>query len=122
MKNVKMKTRLIVGFCIPVLLNLINVIYGIIAMEKVAEVESALEKKYADTAAYLSIALLVVSTIIVLALATSIIRAISKSVGQLSNAAKDIALGRVNNLKLEKYANDEFGDLVDEYTKVIDNI
>ena len=43
------------------------------------------------------------------------------SVRQLSDAAKDIAMGRVD-IELVKHNNDEFGDLVDEYKQVIGNI
>ena len=53
--------------------------------------------------------------------ALALIKVIEKSVAQLSDAAKEIAKGRVD-IKLVKYNNDEFGELVDEYTKVIENI
>ena len=122
MKNVKIKTRLIGGFAIPVLLTLLNVIFGIVAMEAVANVEAELEERYANISAGISIALLILSVLITVAIAVSIIKAITKSIKQLSNAAKEIALGRVNNIEMEKYANDEFGELIDEYGKVINNI
>ncbi|MDE7404356.1 MAG: methyl-accepting chemotaxis protein, partial [Lachnospiraceae bacterium] len=122
MKNVKIKTRLIGGFAIPVLLTLLNVIFGIVAMEAVANVEAELEERYANISAGISIALLILSVLITVAIAVSIIKAITKSIKQLSNAAKEIALGRVNNIEMTKYANDEFGELIDEYGKVINNI
>ena len=122
MKNVKIKTRLIVGFAVPIFLTLLNVIFGIIAMEAVANVEAEMEKRYANISAGISIGLLILSVLITEIIAVSIIKIISKSVRQLSNAAKEIALGRVNNIEMEKYANDEFGELIDEYGKVINNI
>ncbi len=69
-----------------------------------------------------SVAFLVVSVIITLIISTALIRVIAESVRQLSDAAKEIAFGRVNGLTMNKRGNDEFGELVDEYTKVIDNI
>ena len=54
-------------------------------------------------------------------IALVLIRTIEKSVKQLSDAAKEIAKGRVD-IHMEKYNNDEFGELVDEYTRVIENI
>ncbi|MDE7444919.1 MAG: methyl-accepting chemotaxis protein [Lachnospiraceae bacterium] len=122
MKNVKIKTRLIVGFAVPIFLTLLNVIFGIIAMEAVANVEAEMEKRYANISAGISIGLLILSVLITEIIAVSIIKIISKSIRQLSNAAKEIALGRVNNIEMEKYANDEFGELIDEYGKVINNI
>ena len=44
----------------------------------------------------------------------------SSSRALIAAAAKEIAFGRVNGLTLNKRGNDEFGELVDEYTKVID--
>lgn len=79
-------------------------------------------KKTMDQANLVSIVLLVISVIITLSISTALIKAIARSVKQLSDAAKDIALGRVNNINMVKYANDEFGELVDEYKKVIENI
>ncbi len=70
----------------------------------------------------INIVLLVISVTITLIISTALIKTIARSVRQLSDAAKEIAMGHVNNLELTKYSNDEFGDLVDEYTTVIDNI
>ena len=122
MKNLKMKTRLIIGFTTPVILTFLNVVFGIIAMEAVANVEAEMEERYANISAGISIALLVISILITMLIGFSIIKAINKSIMQLSSAAKEIALGRVNNIEMVKYANDEFGELIDEYGKVINNI
>ncbi len=70
----------------------------------------------------INIVLLIVSVVITLVISTALIKTIAQSVHQLSDAAKEIAQGRVSNLELKKHSNDEFGDLVDEYTMVIDNI
>ena len=122
MKNVKMKVRLIGAFGVVLLLTVINVIFGIVAMEKVSHTEAELEQKYANSAAIFSVVILSISILITVVIAASIIKAIDKSVKQLSYAAGEIALGRISNLKLVKYANDEFGELVDEYEKVVNNI
>ena len=122
MKNVKMKVRLIGAFGVVLLLTVINVIFGIVAMEKVSHTEAELEQKYANSAAIFSVVILAISILITVVIAASIIKAIDKSVKQLSYAAGEIALGRISNLKLVKYANDEFGELVDEYEKVVNNI
>ena len=52
----------------------------------------------------------------------SVKSALKLSSTRLSDAAKLIAMGQVNKIKMVKYNNDEFGELVDEYTIVIDNI
>lgn len=167
MKNVKIKVRLIGAFALILVLMLFNVIFGIMAMENVAnqaqfmpqdEIEGiisavnrvsensaedkelvALGKKisealsgaekaeqtasrFATTASYISVGILVISALVTVAISLSIVKEITKSINQLSNAAGSMALGQVANLTLEKRGNNEFGELIDEYQKVINNI
>ena len=161
MKNMKMKTKMILGFAVPIILSLINVMVGMFSVRNIEATVGVMQTEefktitqtmeeigadeakakvltdtltasmsddnamIANTAAIsnvISIVLIAVSILISLIIAFSLIKAIARSVAQLSDAAKEIALGRVNNIELVKYANDEFGELVDEYKKVIDNI
>lgn len=119
MKDMKMKTKLIIGFAIPMVLTIINVVIGNIVTSNVIKVEN--KERYAMNSSILTTGLAVVSILITLYVALLLIKAIEKSVVQLSDAAKEIAMGRVN-INMVKYNNDEFGDLVDEYNKVIENI
>ncbi len=119
MKNMKMKTRLIVGFAIPVLIILINIIVGDLSTKKAAETHNI--DSYLVYSTIFTIALGVVSALIVFFIALSLTKAINSSLTKLSNAAKDIAAGRVD-IELVKEREDEFGELVDEYNKVIDNM
>ena len=75
----------------------------------------------ASTSRLINFAFVAVSAILVIIMALSLIKMIVKSVNQLSNAAKEIAMGHTD-IEMVKYNNDEFGELVDEYNKVIDNI
>lgn len=122
MKNVTMKTRLIGGFFIPIILTTINVIFGVMSMQNVAKAYDAERAVvYANRAAAFAVVVLILSIIVTLAVALSIIKAIVRSVSQLSDAAQEIALGHVD-VRMTKYANDEFGTLVDEYGQVINNM
>ncbi len=160
MKNMKMKTKMILGFAIPIILAIINVLVGmssvrsitsnVIAMqeEEVVTIQKTMEEIGADeTKAQMvidaitaiktedltniqnsanlsniaSCVLIVVSVLISVIIAASLIKAIKKAVNQLSKAAKEIAQGHVD-IKLVKYNNDEFGELVDSYKEVIDNV
>ena len=162
MKNMKMRTKLILGFSLPVLLTILTVVVSMFitteCVDIVAEMNEAgaeelhqhfLEHEEITDAVsaelmevvnsgkdsrvermrsimqisnWISFGILAVSVIITVLVGLALIKAIMRSVRQLSAAAKEIALGRVNNIEMTKYNNDEFGDLVDEYTKVIDNI
>lgn len=160
MKDMKMKTKMILGFAIPIILAIINVILGMSSIsrinrivtdsqqseiatiqEKMDEIGADEEKaefvidaineiktdqvdsiaSQATNSNIFSAALIAISVVISVVIAVSLIKAINKSVTQLSNAATDIAMGRVD-IQMVKYNNDEFGELVDKYTEVIENI
>ena len=122
MKNMKMKTKMIIGFAIPIVLTLINIIFGDLTTKAATGItDPAQQEIYVRNCAIFTAVLAVVSVMVTVVVALALIRIVEKSVAQLSSAAKDIAVGRVD-IHMEKYNNDEFGDLVDEYTKVIDNI
>lgn len=122
MKNMKMKTKLILGFLIPIAITIINIIIGDLSTKRAARiVDPASQESYIVNAAIFTAAFAAVSVIITIWIALLLIRTIEKSVKQLSDAAKDIAVGRVD-INMVKYNNDEFGELVDEYNEVINNI
>ncbi len=119
MKNLKIRTKLLIGFLIPVLLMIVNVLVENAAMRGLKQAEDT--EAYIESYLVVSGVLIAVSILIILVYAAFVIRTIRISVNELSSAAKDIALGKVD-IKMEKHNNDEFGGLVDEYTKVIENI
>lgn len=160
MKDMKMKTKMIIGFAIPSIFIIINVILGMSSIRNIsgevadmqgeqlesikstmqeiganeekasivadaikAEQETGMEHihKLTTNSNLFSLALVVLSVLATVVLSLNLIKAINKSVTQLSRAAKEIASGRVD-VQMVKYHNDEFGELVDEYTKVINNI
>lgn len=160
MKNMKMKTKMIIGFAIPIILTIINVLVGISSVRRIqstiGEMQTdeftaitakmqeigadetkakvvtdtlqtlltdgnAVITRTANISNLVSVGMIVASIVVTLVIAYSLIKTINRSVAQLSRAASEIAMGRVN-VEMVKYNNDEFGDLVDEYSKVIDNI
>ena len=160
MKNMKIKTKLILGFAIPVLLTMITVLLSIWitkdCVKTLAQMneESAVElnehfhenlndeqsaelmqivnegkdhriermESLMGIANLISAGLLAVAVILTLIISTALIKVIMRSIRDLSSAAQEIAMGRVNDIQLQKYNNDEFGELIDEYIQVIDNI
>ncbi len=160
MKDMKMRTKMIIGFVVPTIFIIINVLIGMSAIgdisdkvadmqkQEITEIEQTMRdigadeakaqllidaisesqssafnsvKTLANRSNLFSLGMVIISVLITSFLSTSLIKAIRKSVSQLSNAAKDIAAGRVD-IEMVKYNNDEFGELVDEYTKVINNM
>ncbi len=160
MKDMKIKTKMILGFAIPIILAIINVLVGMSSVstitndvldmqeKEVTTINKTMEEigadetkaqilidtitssktddmsdilRTANVSNILSGALIIISVIISLLIAFSLIKIINKSVAQLSQAASDIAMGRVE-IEMIKYHNDEFGELIDKYTEVINNI
>ena len=119
MKDMKMKTKTILGFAIPIVLTIFNVILGNMAAKRVLIVENP--ENYLNNSAIFTSIVAVISAIITIVIASALIKAIDKNVGQFYEAAKVIAMGRVD-VNLVRYHDDEFGALVDEYTKVVENI
>lgn len=121
MKNVKIKTRLIGGFAVPAVLIIILVVLADSTMEKLATIDPAKEKSYADNATIFMSAIAGVAVIVSIMIGISIVKDINKSLIKITDASKKIALGQVD-VDLVKDSNNEFGALIDEYKSVIDNI
>ncbi|MCX4354318.1 MAG: methyl-accepting chemotaxis protein [Lachnospiraceae bacterium] len=119
MKDMKMKTKTILGFATPVVLNIINVILGNMAARGAMRADNV--ERYLRNSNIFTDVVAFISCIITIILARAIIHAIDKNVGQFYEAAKVIAQGRVD-VNIVKYHDDEFGALADEYTKVVENI
>ena len=160
MKDMKIRTKMIIGFAIPILLTILNVAVGMSSVsridrevvemleEEVVSIKQTMQDIGADEAKaelllkaldsandegladidraaalsnYASFAFIIISVLISVFIASALIKTINKSVAQLSKAASEIAMGRVD-IEMVKYHNDEFGELVDRYTDVINNI
>ncbi len=116
MKSVTIKTRLIVGFSILVLLNIAMCVLQIQALNQIMKASNPL--KYAEGAQIFVVALGAVSTIFGLAIEFSVVRIIRVSMEKITDASKKIALGEVD-IKIEKERDDEFGVLTDAIQQMI---
>ena len=122
MKNMKMKTKMIIGFMIPIALTFFNIVISNMTTKKAAAITDPHRlESYVRNASIFTVIVAVISVGLTIFVASALIRAIEKAVIQLSDAADNIAMGHVN-IELVKYNNDEFGDLVDKYRQVIENI
>lgn len=119
MKNMKMHTKLIIGFIIIDILVVFVIWMGYSTAGTIITVSNP--EKYLNSYKIFSIIMFLIAAVTMGMISVSITRAIRISVDQLSDAAKNIAEGKVD-IKLEKHKNDEFGQLLDEYQIVIDNM
>lgn len=119
MKNMKMYTKLIIGFIIIDILVVLTIWMGYSTAKTIITVPDP--EHYINSYRIFSILLFVVAAAVMGVISITASKTIRISVERLESAAKDIARGKVD-IKLEKYKNDEFGQLIDEYQIVIDNI
>ena len=119
MKNMSIRKKLIMGFSLPIILTIINIVVSIVSGWGVTSAENI--ERYMRNASFFMIALGVVSILLTVMVEVSLVRQIRLSIEHLSDVTKQIAMGRVD-IDMHKNSNDEFGQLVDEYAKVVDNI
>lgn len=115
MKNVKIRTRLYVGFGIIFLLILT---LGVMSYRPLAGMGTGTETLIQEA---IVLGLTVISLIFSVTMSVTIMRDIRKSLDILITAAREIAAGNAN-YTLTKYKDDEFGEVVDEFQHIIDNI
>lgn len=121
MKNWTIKAKLMLAFFISIIMTILNIVFSELTTRMAANYSGEALKTYNRNASIFTYSVGIVSIIIILWVATILIRQIRMSVEELSNAAKQIAMGRVD-IQIKKFSNDELGQLVDEYEKVIQNI
>ena len=118
MRNLKIRTRMILAFAVPVVLTIINVILGELTTE--GAVNASNVDSYLSNATIFSTAIAAISVLIMVVLGASLIKSIMVPLRRLTEITKDIAKGRID-IQLTKHGSDEFADLVDEFQKMVDN-
>lgn len=119
MKNMKFKTRLIACFAIVIILTGLVAFAGINTLTTVRK--KNVSNSYVQNAEMFMCALVFVAIVITLIMATSLLKDVQRNMKMLSTAATDIAAGRVD-VELQKFREDEFGELVDDFQKIVDTI
>ncbi len=118
-KNMKIVTQLSIGFIIIEALLIISLYTGYTTAAQIITVDDPQHYlgSYATFTAVLFVIMMVIST----GIAVVMTRKIRIACTDLKVVADGLAAGRVD-MKLEKRANDEFGELTDDFQKVVDNM
>ncbi len=116
MKSVTIRTRLIVGFSILVVLNILMCLLQIQAMGQIMKAPDP--HSYARGAQIFVVVLGAFSTIFGLYIEWSIVKIVRVSMEKITDASKKIALGDTE-IKIEKERDDEFGVLADAIQQMI---
>ena len=119
MKNLKMHTKLVVGYVILSLLLIFSLYTGYSAAGQIVAADPSVQQEYLSKYAYFTAILFVVMTIVTTGISIVLTKQMRTSFAKLTKAADDMAAGKTD-IKLQKDANDEFGMLMDDFQKVID--
>lgn len=119
LKDVKMSTKLIAGFAITDILLLISIFCSASAAKKVLMVED--HQRYLRYYQLICVGFFIVAVAVMIAVALMVSKGMKRGLGGLSTAAKQLSVGKVD-VDLVKEADDEFGELIDQYQQVIKNI
>ena len=108
-----------ISFLIIDVLLFISLYTGYTTAAKIIHVED--QEHYLRSYAMFTAVEVVVMVIIMLGITIVMTRLVRNSLKQITDATKEIATGKVD-VKLEKHGNDEFGELIDEYQELIENV
>lgn len=119
MKNMKMHTRLTIGFIIIGVLLVISLYTGYTSAAQImrAPDPAGYLSRYATFTSIEFVIMLVITAGISLYMT----RTVRKALAQVNEAADALAKGQID-IKLEKTNNDEFGEMIDALQKIVDNI
>ncbi len=119
MKDLTIRTRLIMGFSIIIVLSAILCCFEVSTFEQILLSDNP--KRYADIAKIVIGALGAVIVIFGLSLEFSLVKYIRVNLDNITMASKKIALGEID-VKIQKLRNDEFGVLVDAIDQMLKGI
>jgi methyl-accepting chemotaxis protein len=119
MKDIKVRTKLIVTYVIIDILIIISLWVGYSTASTIITVDDP--QSYLSHYAIFTAILFVIMMAFMAALSVITPRIIRVNTTRLSNAAKQLAEGNID-IKIEKDGNDEFGQMMDEFGKLVENI
>lgn len=120
MKNMKVYTKLVIGYIIIDILLVFSLYTGYTSAAQIVGIDPAQQADYLKSYGYFTAALFVVIVIITGLISLTIPKSIRVSMDKLTKAAKDMAIGNLD-FTMEKDNNDEFGELIDNVGQLVEN-
>lgn len=118
-KNMKMKTKLIISFLAIDIIVLFLLYTGYSTAATI--ITEANPTKYLSSYAYFTMAIAIVILVICGGIMVAIPRQLRKNIDHLKKITIELAKGNMD-VEITKIYNDEFGELVDEYQNMVNNI
>ena len=119
LKNMKIHTKLVMGFCLVGLLLIVSLYTGYTTAAEIITVDDP--KHYLSSYATFTAVEFLVMTLLTSFTSITLTRALRVALKEASKASHSLAEGKVN-VQLKKYNNDEFGEMTDDMQLAIDNI
>jgi methyl-accepting chemotaxis protein len=119
MKDIKVRTKLIVTYVIIDILIIISLWVGYSTAATIITVDDP--ESYLGHYAVFTAVLFVIMMAFMAALSVITPRIIRVNTTRLSNASKQLAEGNID-IKIEKDGNDEFGQMMDDFGNLVENI
>ena len=120
MKNMKVHTKLTIGFGIIGLLLVFSLYTGYTTAATIITFDPERQISYLSSYATFTAIVFVVMAIIAGGISVFMTKLIRTTVKELTQVAEEMAAGKVD-MKIEKRNNDEFGVLMDHFQMVVDN-
>jgi methyl-accepting chemotaxis protein len=119
MKDVKVRTKLLISYIIIDVLIIISLWVGYSTAKTIITVDNP--EQYLNHYAIFTAILFIVMMAVMVTLSIITPRIIRVNTTRISNAAKQLAEGNID-IKIEKDGNDEFGQMMDEFGRMVENI
>ena len=117
LKNMKVATKLYAGFGIVTVLLVLSLYFAYTTAAQIITVED--QEHYLSSYGYFTAVEFIVMMLVTGGICVVIPRLIQKNLKKVIEAAEQIAAGKTD-ITIEKTANDEFGELIDAFNKVIE--
>ncbi len=118
-KNTKLYTKIVISFIVMGALLIFAYYTGYASMKSLTTVDDPV--RFLKNYNTFCIVATLLSTILIVGISMTVSKTFKRSFATLSKAADEMEKGNVD-IKLEKYSNDEFGTLIDEYQDVVDTM
>ena len=121
-KNMKIQTKLVIGFTLVDLLIVAVMIIGFQTVSKMVGVDAATAETIKANYRNMMFVMFLVAIMLMTGIAFGILNGMRKAFKRISIAADKLVVGEIEDIELKKNGNDEFGHLIDDFQKVVDTM
>ena len=118
-KNMKLTTKMTIGYSILGLIMVVLLYIGYVSVRDVTQ--AANPQSYLRAYSYVTAVIAVIAVVTMCCVSIALTRGLKLGLKSLNDAAEELAKGNID-IVLEKKSNNEFGQVIEKYQKVVENI